>query len=74
MDIACCVGYVALNSKFHVIMAYVNYYYNAIGAMIYHILYLHKTHVSYNKKQDQYGKMSKKKKLNYVMLYYTMCI
>jgi hypothetical protein len=29
--------------------------YNAIGTMIYYMLHLHKTHVSYNKIQRQYG-------------------
>jgi hypothetical protein len=37
-----CVGFVTLNSQFHVMMAYVNCYYNAIGAMIYYMLHLHK--------------------------------
>jgi hypothetical protein len=50
-----CVGYVALDSKFHVMMAYVNYYYNDIGTMIYYMLHLHKTHVSHNKIQKKYG-------------------
>jgi hypothetical protein len=48
-------------------MAYIHGYGIAIEAMIHHMLYLHKTHVSYNKKQEQFGIKSKKKKLNYAM-------
>jgi hypothetical protein len=41
--------------------------------MIYYLLHLHKTHVSNNKKQEQWKETwnkSKKRKLCYAMLYY----
>ena len=67
-----CVGFITLSSKFYVWMAYIHGYGIAIVAMIHHILYLHKTHVIYNKKQEQYGIKSKEEetKLWYAMLYY----
>jgi hypothetical protein len=37
-------------------MDYIHGYGIAIEAMIHHMLYLHKTHVSYNKRQEKYGK------------------
>jgi hypothetical protein len=52
-------------------MAYIHCYYIAIGAMIHYMLHLHKTHVSYNKRQEQYGINPRKgTKLCYAMLYY----
>jgi hypothetical protein len=45
-----CVGSVALRSKFHICMAGIQCYDNAIDAMIYYMLHLHKTHVSHNKR------------------------
>ena len=51
-------------------MAYIHFYHIAISTMIRYMFHLHKTHVSYNKRQEQYGKKSKKKELNYAMLYY----
>jgi len=62
-----CVGFVTLISKFHVWMDYIHCYYIAIGAMIYYILHLHKTHVSYKKRQRQYGVNPRKE--DYAILY-----
>jgi hypothetical protein len=43
-------------------------------AMIHYLLHLHKTHVSNNKKQEQWKEMEKiqEKELCYTMLYYAI--
>ena len=67
-----CEGFITLSSKFYVWMDYIHSYGISIESMICHMLYLQKTHVIYNKKQEQYGIKSKNKKLNYAMLCYAI--
>jgi hypothetical protein len=58
-----CVGFVTLNSQFHVMRAYVTYYFHANCAMIYYILHLHKTYVIWKN-------ISRGDILYYAMLHY----